>query len=435
MRVRVWATLGAAVLGVAGIRADGGGMRFATMGRIQPGEPRHGDGEVIVALKPGVADDAAERVIREGGGTGGRKGLYARRWLVTLDRTTSVAQALARFRALPEVDYTEVNGRARAFFTPNDPGYRFQWNLRQIGAARTWDIQRGDASVVVAVVDTGVAFEDFGPFRKAPDWGATRFVRGFNVFTGDEHANDDEGHGTNVASIVAEGTNNNEGYAGFAFDCALMPVKALDATGSGFFFQIADGVDFAVANGAKVVNLSLGGDVESETMRRSVDSAVAAGVVVVAAAGNESAGSLSFPASLPNVIAVGATDTRKQLTWYSNFGSALDVVAPGGDFDRDDDGDGVPDGILQQNLDPDFLRIGRFDVFTYDLLYQGTSQATPHVAALAALLIRQGIRDPRAVQAAIESTAEDLGTPGRDDVYGHGLIRPDRALTGLGLDQ
>jgi serine protease len=426
--------IGAAVA-VAALRADGGAMRFAAMGRILPGEPRHHEGEVIVAFRPGVADDAAERVIREGGGARGRRSGFASRWLVSLDPETSVDQALARFRALPEVDYAEVNGRARAFFTPNDPGYRFQWNLRQINAPRTWDIQRGDPSVIVAIVDTGIAFEDYGPFRKAPDWGATRFVRGFNVFSGDEHANDDEGHGTNVASTVAEGTDNNEGYAGFAFACALMPVKVLDETGSGFFFQIAEGVDYAATNGAKVINLSLGGPVESETMRRAVDGAVARGAVVVAAAGNESESAVSFPASLPNVIAVGATDARKQLTYYSNFGSALDLVAPGGDLDRDDDADGVPDGILQQNLDPDFVRIGRFDVFTYDLLYQGTSQATPHVAALAALLIRQGITDPRAVQAAMESTAEDLGPTGRDDTYGHGLIRPDRALTGLGLNQ
>jgi serine protease len=426
---------GAALLAALGSASAGGGLRFAAMGRLEPGAPRYREGAVVVAFRPGVPDDAVERAIREGGGERGRRAAFARRWLVMLAAGTGEEQALARFRAMPEVDYAERDGRARALFTPNDPGYRYQWNLRQVGAARTWDIQRGDASVVVAIVDTGVAFENYGPFRKAPDWGATRFARGFNVFTGDEHANDDEGHGTNVASIVAEATNNDEGYAGFAFECALMPVKVLDERGLGFFHEIADGVDYAVARGARVVNLSLGGETESETMRRSVESALAAGVVVVAAAGNEGRARLSFPASLPGVIAVGATDARKQLAWYSNFGPDLDVVAPGGDFDRDDDGDGVPDGILQQSLDPDFVRIGRFDVFTYDLLYQGTSQATPHVAALAALLVRQGITRPGAVKAAIESTAEDLGTPGRDDVYGHGLIRPDRALTGLGLGQ
>jgi serine protease len=432
MRVRLPLMLGAAAALAAVVPVSGNGTRLAAMSRFSPGEPRYKEGELIVAFKPGVPEDAAERAIREAGATRKRRSAYAARWLVSLEPGTGVGAGLARLSSLPEVDYAEVNARAKACFTPNDPGYRLQWNLRQVNAPRTWDIQRGDPSVIVAIVDTGVAFEDFGRFHRAPDWGATRFVRGFNVFSGDEHANDDEGHGTNVASIVAEGTDNGEGYAGLAFASALMPVKVLDETGSGFFFEIAEGVDYAVANGAKVVNLSLGGPVESQSMRRAVDNAVARGVVVVVAAGNEASG-VSFPATLDNVIAVGASDARKQLTWYSNSGSELDLVAPGGDFERDDDGDGIPDGILQQNLDPDFVLLGRYDVFTYDVFYQGTSQATPHVAALAALLIRQGITDPRAVQAAMESTAEDLGAPGRDDVYGHGLIRPDRALTGLGL--
>ena len=140
------------------------------------------------------------------------------------------------------------------------------------------------------------------------------------------------------------------------------------------------------------------------------------------------------------MIAVGAIDGRKRRAPYSNFGSALDVVAPGGDLDRDDTGpglrpDGRPDGILQQTFDPDTAAIfGRYDDFAYFFVV-GTSQASPHVAALAALLYRQGITSPAAIQKAIESTAEDLGSPGRDDTFGHGLLRPAAALTGLGLNR
>jgi serine protease len=131
-------------------------------------------------------------------------------------------------------------------------------------------------------------------------------------------------------------------------------------------------------------------------------------------------------------MAVGAVDPRKQRAPYSNYGSALDVVAPGGNFDLDVDADGNPDLVFQQMPDPEFVLLGRFDEFCYCGL-EGTSMAAPHVAALAALLFSQGVGDARAVRAAIEQTAEDLGDPGRDDRYGHGLIQPEKALSGLGL--
>jgi serine protease len=313
--------------------------------------------------------------------------------------------------------------------------------MRMVGAERTWDIQRGDPSVVVAVLDSGIAYEDFGPFRKAPDFGSTQFVTGFNVFTRGSHANDDNFHGTHVASTIAESTDNNLGVAGLAFGCGLMAVKVLDSRGRGSFSAVAEGIDYAAnfSSGGqrpvKVINMSLGGEGFSEAVRRSVDAAVGAGIVVVAAAGNEARGTVSFPASLDNVIAVGAVDTRKQKASYSNFGTALDVVAPGGDVDRDDDADGRPDGVLQQTFDPRTAALqGRFDDFAY-FFVSGTSQATPHVAAMAALLVRQGITNPAAVQRAIEQTAEDLGAAGRDDTFGHGLIRPSVALSGLGFNK
>jgi serine protease len=310
-----------------------------------------------------------------------------------------------------------------------------------IDAERTWAIQRGDPSVAVAVIDSGVAYEDFGRFRKAPDFGTTVFLPGFNVIDQSTHANDDNFHGTHVASTVAESTDNTEGVAGLAFGSALMPVKVLDAEGFGSFFDVAEGVDFAVGfsqggnRPVKVINLSLGGDDTSLTLQRAIDRAVEAGITVVAAAGNEARSQISFPATMSNVIAVGAVDGRKRRAPYSNFGPELDVVAPGGDLDRDDDDDGRPDGVLQQTFDPDTaFFLGRFDDFGY-FFVAGTSQATPHVAALAALLYRQGITDPAAIQAAIEQTAEDLGSAGRDNDFGHGLIRPSEALKGLGLNR
>ena len=142
----------------------------------------------------------------------------------------------------------------------------FQWNLKLIGAERTWAIQKGKPEVAVAILDTGIAYEDFGPYRKAPDFGGTVFIPGFDFVNNDAHANDDEFHGTHVASTVAEATNNSLGVAGFAFGCALMPVKVLNATGDGSFFDVAQGIEFATnyqqggTNPVKVINMSLGGD-------------------------------------------------------------------------------------------------------------------------------------------------------------------------------
>jgi serine protease len=402
-------------------------------------------GEVIVQFRDGADDRMAERAIREAGGIHAQRSAFGRRYLVSMDEGLTTAQGLARFRSMPEVDYAELNGavwasQAAGTFSPNDPFFSLQWHMRLVNAERTWGIQKGDPSIVVAVLDSGIAYEDFGPFRKAPDWGGTPFVTGFNVFTRDSHANDDNFHGTHVASTIAEATNNSLGVAGLAFNCALMAVKVLDNRGVGAFFGVAEGIDYAVnfnegGRKVKVINLSLGGDSTNDTVTRAIDRAVQNGVVVVAAAGNESRSTVSFPARLPNVIAVGAIDGRKQKAPYSNFGPDLDVVAPGGDLQRDDDNDGRPDGVLQQTFDPRTAeRLGRYDDFSY-FFVAGTSQSTPHVAAMAALLIRQGVTDPATVKSIIENTAEDLGSPGRDDTFGHGLIRPSVALTGLGLNQ
>ena len=401
-------------------------------------------GEVIVQFRDGADDRMAERAIREAGGIRAQRSAFGRRYLVAMDSGLTTGQGLSRFKSMPEVDYAELNGvvwasQVQGRFSPNDTFFSAQWHMRLIDAERTWAIQKGDPSVVVAVLDSGIAYEDFGPFRKAPDFGGTVFVQGFNVFTRDSHANDDNFHGTHVASTIAEATNNGIGVSGLAFNCALMPVKVLDSRGVGAFFGVAEGIDYAVnfnegGRRVKVINLSLGGDGTSDTVSRAIDRALQNEIVVVAAAGNENRGTVSFPARLPNVIAVGAVDGRKQRAPYSNFGPDLDVVAPGGDLRRDDDNDGRPDGVLQQTFDPRTAELlNRYDDFGY-FFVQGTSQATPHVAAMAALLIRQGITDAETVKSVIENTAEDLGTPGRDDTFGHGLIRPSVALTGLGLN-
>jgi serine protease len=423
---------GAGALRVAGRER----AALATAGAARPGE-------LVVVMRASADDRDAARVMWEAGGARAQRSSYGPRFRLSLDAGFSVEEAMRRLRQMPEVAYVEPNYMARAsqtrpgYFAPNDEFYRFQWNMKMLDSERVWGIQRGDSSVAVAVLDTGVAYEDFGAFRKAPDWGNTVFLPGYDFVHRDSHPNDDEGHGTHVASTIAEEANNNEGVAGLAFETAIMPVKVLDENGEGSFFDVADGVDYAVnftQNGVhpvKVINLSLGGT-DSRTLREAIDRAVAAGITVVAATGNENENSVEFPASLPTVIAVGAVDARKQRARYSNYGSGLDLVAPGGDVRRDDDHDGFPDGVAQQTLDPDAVAVGRYDVFDYFLI-NGTSMAAPHVSAAAALLYRQGITSPEAIRAALQQNAEDLGAPGRDDQYGYGLIRPAESLKGLGL--
>jgi len=412
----------------------------------RPGAPPRSaaPGEVIVAFDSAADDARIEATVLRVGGVRARRSRFESRYLVTLEPGASTTRAVDELREMPEVAWAETNGVMSAFvssFKPDDPLFGFQWHMRLIGAERTWAIQKGDPSVGVAILDTGIAFEDFGPFRKAPDFEGTVFLEGFNALDGSAHANDDNFHGTHVASTVAEATDNGVGVAGLAFRCSLMPVKVLDSDGNGFFFDVAEGIDYVTnfrkdgVNPVKVINLSLGSDFDSQIVSRAIERASAAGIVVLAAAGNDGKRGISFPASHPDVIAVGAVDGRKQLASYSNYGEGLDIMAPGGDVDRDDDGNGRPDGVLQQTFSPFVAaREGRYDDF--GLYYvDGTSQATPHVAALAALLYQQGITDPAAIRAAITSTAEDLGDPGLDDSFGYGLMNPERALSGFGLNR
>ncbi len=435
------------------IAADGNDViraaRRSSRGAAPAGAYRQG--ELIVAFREGTATHDMERDLRDGGARELRRSRSERRFLVRLDAGVSVNQAVEAFSRLPEVQYAEPNGLVRksqgASFSPDDRYYKYQWNLKQVNAERTWGIQKGKTSVAVAVLDSGVAYEDYTDprtgvvYRKAPDWGDTVFLPGYDFVNGDDHPNDDEYHGTHVSSTIAEATNNGIGMAGLAFGCAIMPVKVLDADGNGTFFDVAEGIDFAAAftqNGqhpVKVINLSLGSEGYSETLKLAIDRAYSGGVLVVAAAGNSAKSVVEFPANLPNVLGVGALDERKQLAFYSNTGSDLDFVAPGGNCDRDDDGDGVPDCVFQQMPDPDFVDQGRHDQFCYCGL-DGTSMATPHVAAAAALLFSQGFSDPAAVRAALAQTAERLGgaaADGRNDTYGYGLVRPANALPGLGL--
>ncbi len=347
----------------------------------------------------------------------------------------TVSTLLNEYRSRADVEYAEPNYIATAFYVPNDQYYPVQWNFDNaqnggVEAEQGWDVSNG-SGVVVAIIDTGVAYENYQqgswPFGttnyyKAPDLAGTNFVAGYDFVNDDTHPNDDEGHGTHVAGTIAGTTGNSTGVAGLAYGASIMPIKVLDSGGSGSYFDVAEGIRWAADHGAKVINLSLGGSSGTTYLEEALQYAYNQGVTIVAAAGNNGAGAVSYPAAYDNyVIAVGATRFDETKAGYSNYGSALDIVAPGGDTSVDQNSDGYGDGILQQTFD------GGYNNFNY-YFYQGTSMATPHVAAAAAMVIANGANTPSAVRNTLESTADDLGAGGRDNTYGHGLLNLAAAL-------
>jgi serine protease len=249
---------------------------------------------------------------------------------------------------------------------------------------------------------------------------------GYDIVNEDHYPVDGDGHGTHVSGTIRQNTNNGIGVAGLASGSCIMPVKVLNDSGSGSFADIADGIYYAVDNGAKVINMSLGSNsrfriTSDPIMDPALDYAYENGVTVVCASGNEgNRKNVAYPAIYPTTIAVGATDYANNVTAYSNKGIGLSLVAPGGDINADLNGDGYGDGVLQET---------RIDGSWGYWFFQGTSMASPHVAAIAAMLY--SIDDeitPDGVFDAITLTSLDLGEPGYDSVSGWGLVQAADAL-------
>jgi len=279
----------------------------------------------------------------------------------------------------------------------NDTYYQsYQWNLPAIGTERGWNLSRGSKKVKIAVVDTGVDLDH-------PDL-ARRLITGYNAIDNSNKPDDDNGHGSHVAGIIAADTNNGVGMAGITWYNPIIPVKVMGADGTGGSFYVAKGIRWAVDHDADVINLSLGNYQSCDILESAIDYALEKNVVVISAAGNDNTSQRSYPAAYPGVLGVAAVDWDGKRAEFSNFGDYVDVAAPGVDI-------------------PSTFSNGKYASLS------GTSMAAPHVTALAGLIrsVNPKLKNTDVVKI-ITGSAQPVGKNTRSPYFGNGIINNAAAL-------
>jgi serine protease len=466
--------------------------------------PHYRPGRLIVRFRDEAAISDRHAAVRAASETGdiAPRPSYADFDIVQIGPSEDVEAAAAILRQRSEVQFAQAAYRKHATLVPNDPLYStLQWNLPMLNLEKAWDIQpQAGSTITVAVIDTGMAYmnatitanvpafrDDQGnrypalgvvtiPYSAAPQLvgagNAGRIVSPFNFVSNTNQPFDFDGHGTHVSGTIGQLTNDGIGTAGVAFNVKLMPLKALASDwdvlfGSasdvgGFDDDIARALRYAADNGAKIINMSLGGSGPpncatnpnqpecSPAIEAAMRYAVGKGCFITVAGGNEFEDTVppfgtnptsvlaEIASRIPGVVSVAAVDRVKAHAYYSSAGSYIELAAPGGS-ERGFGSDGF---VRQQTFDfnftdtfllpPSQYRAPRFDVFGY-IGYIGTSMAAPHVAGTAAMLMQQGVTDPAVIEDVLEKTAVDLGKAGRDDEFGFGLVDARAALRGLGL--
>lgn len=320
----------------------------------------------------------------------------------------SMDSTLQALKNDPRVLYAEPDYQAKAYELVNDPYFvqNYQWGLYKIDAASpgvsAWNLTHGSPSVKVAVIDTGID-------TAHPDLAGK--VVDSNNCTDSPTSDDLFGHGTHVAGIIAADTNNGQGVAGVGYNTSLINAKSLDDTGSGYYSWIVNCLVWATDDGAKVINMSLGGSADSQALRDAIDYAYQHGVVLVAAAGNSGSSSPSYPAYYGKVLSVAATDINDNKPSWSNFGSWVNVAAPGVNI------------LSTLPTHPN-----AFNILNYGYL-SGTSMASPHAAGLAALIFSLGSFTNSQVMTSIENNADKI--IGTGSLWQYGRINAYKSVLSL----
>jgi len=361
-----------------------------------------GDQEVQLLVKPKASmSEAALHAILSAQGAQEHdriKALDVRVIRVPARAADKLIKALERNK---DVEYVELDHIAKAVGTANDPHFTAgnQWSLSKIEASGAWATTVGSSSVVVAVIDSGVR-------ASHPDLGG-KVLQGYDFVNNDNDANDDNGHGTAVAGITASSTNNGVGMAAVSWNSMILPVKVLGADGSGNYSAMANGITWAADNGARIINLSLGGTSSSRTLQNAVNYAWNRNIILVAAAGNNGNSTPLYPAACNNVVAVSATDSGDKRPSWSNYGSYVNVAAPG----------------------VNILTLHGASSYAY---WNGTSFSSPVTAGVVALMAaaNPGLSNAGVVDALLKNS-DDIGAAGYDVYYGHGRVNARRAVAAV----
>lgn len=357
-----------------------------------------GEIRLIVKLKPAMRDADFKGKLNARGATqrGEIRGINAR---VIRAPKASAELLKSELERDPNIEYVEPDFVAQALGTSNDPYFLqgSQWHLSKIQAPTAWDTTTGSANQIVAVIDSGVR-------ASHPDL-VGKVLPGYDFVANDNDANDENGHGTAVAGTVSPGSNNQIGVCGVAWSNPILPVRVLDANGSGSYSAIANGIIFAADRGAKVINLSLGGTASSRALQDAVNYAWNKQSVLVAAAGNNGSNIAFYPAACTNVVAVSATNVSDTRPTWSNFGSYVDVSAPG----------------------VDILSVFGSDQYA---AWNGTSFSSPVASGVIALMAAANttLTNVQLVDLLIKNS-DDIGALGYDVYYGSGRVNANRAVT------
>ena len=331
-------------------------------------------------------------------------GVTPLRWLangsiaqVQAATTDTVFASRALADVAPYIDYLEPDTIVSGESTPNDPAFSELtkvYGLNMVEAPRAWDVGSGSGDVILAILDSGLnaTHVEF----------SNRVVAGYDFINEDDDPTDDHGHGTHVAGIAAAAAGNGEGSAGVCPQCKIMPIKVLDGGNRGTWGTVASGIYYAVDHGARVINLSLGASATSRTLEDAVAYAKEHDVIIVASSGNAASSLPYYPAAIPWVVAVGATNDVDALWPFSNTGDHIDLTAPG------------------YRIFSTYYDLSSSGGYAY---MTGTSMASPFVTGLVGLVtsLDGELTAPEVIDL-MTANADDLGDEGKDDSFGYGRI-------------